>query len=215
MLVGWPIASALSGRLLIVVGTRRSCVSGSRSSRSWRSRSTVLVHGGAHANALRAAMFTFGIGMGLANTALIITVQDSVRFARRGVATASTMFFRTIGGAVAVGVLGAVLAHALAGHVPESGARRAPRPRSRSFARRDRGRSLSRRNAIRHGADLPRARRARGARCAARNALPARLAARADSLFERNDHRRVIARPKSRITRKSRARSANAGDART
>jgi len=80
----------------------------------------VIVHRGAGPNTMRVCMFFFGVGMGLANTALLITVQDSVSFAQRGVATASTMFFRTIGGAVLVGVLGAVLAHGLAGQVPES-----------------------------------------------------------------------------------------------
>src|SRR2546430_3792251 len=41
----------------------------------------------------------FGIGLGLANTALLIAVQTSVEWRQRGVATASTMFARTIGGA--------------------------------------------------------------------------------------------------------------------
>ncbi len=120
MLVGWPIASALSGRLLIVVGTRPLVRLGFSIVAISAIALDLLVHGGAPANALRASMFTFGVGMGLANTALIITVQDSVSFSRRGVATASTMFFRTIGGAVSVGVLGAVLAQALHGRVPET-----------------------------------------------------------------------------------------------
>ncbi|HYG68395.1 MAG TPA: hypothetical protein VD838_12065, partial [Anaeromyxobacteraceae bacterium] len=52
---------------------------------------------------------------GLANTPLLIAVQTSVPWNRRGVATASTMFFRTIGGMLSVGILGGVLAHALVG----------------------------------------------------------------------------------------------------
>ncbi len=120
MLVGWPIASALSGRILLVVGPRPlvrfgfALVAVSAIALDW------LVHGGAPLGAIRGCMFAFGVGMGLASTANIITVQDSVPFQRRGVATASTMFFRTIGGAVSVGVLGAVLARSLGGHVPES-----------------------------------------------------------------------------------------------
>lgn len=119
MLVGWPIASALSGRLLLVLGSRPlvrfglGVVAVAAVVLDW------LLHGGAPLNALRACMFVFGVGMGLASTANIITVQDSVPFRRRGVATASMMFFRTIGGAVSVGVLGAVLARSLAGRVPE------------------------------------------------------------------------------------------------
>jgi MFS family permease len=120
MLIGWPIASALSGRMLLAVGTRPLVRFGFSLVAISAVTLDVLVHTGAPPNALRACMFVFGTGMGLGSTPLIITVQDSVPFSRRGVATASVMFFRTIGGAVAVGVLGAVLAHALAGRVPES-----------------------------------------------------------------------------------------------
>jgi hypothetical protein len=62
----------------------------------------------------RAIAGLYGVGLGLANTALLIAVQSSVEWDRRGVATASTLFFRTIGGTLAVGVLGGVLAATLA-----------------------------------------------------------------------------------------------------
>jgi len=55
----------------------------------------------------------FGVGMGFANTALLISVQTSVSWDQRGIATASAMFFRTIGGALAVGVMGGVISAAL------------------------------------------------------------------------------------------------------
>jgi EmrB/QacA subfamily drug resistance transporter len=119
MLVGWPIASALSGRWLLRVGTRPLVRTGFSLVAVASIVLDVLVMRGSGENPLRACMFVFGVGMGLANTALIITVQDSVPFSRRGVATASTMFFRMIGGAIAVGVLGVVLARGLAGRVPE------------------------------------------------------------------------------------------------
>src|SRR5690606_35000738 len=54
-------------------------------------------------------MALFGVGLGFANTALLIAVQSSVPWQRRGVATASTMLFRTLGGALAVGGLGELL----------------------------------------------------------------------------------------------------------
>jgi hypothetical protein len=62
---------------------------------------------------LRAASAIFGVGMGLTNTAQVIAVQTCVTFKERGVATASTMFFRSIGGTIGVGVMGAVLARTL------------------------------------------------------------------------------------------------------
>jgi hypothetical protein len=51
--------------------------------------------------------------MGVANTALVVAVQSSVGISQRGVATASTMFFRNIGGTLGVGLMGVVLARAL------------------------------------------------------------------------------------------------------
>ena len=118
MLVGWPIASAVSGRLLtrvgmralVRVGTAISCIA------AWV---TVLsLQPFAPLFAVRLSMFALGLGMGTANTALIIAVQSAVSWKQRGVATASTMFFRTIGGALSVGILGAVLARALGPDVP-------------------------------------------------------------------------------------------------
>jgi MFS family permease len=117
MLVGWPLASALSTRFLARIGYRPIV----RAGFLVIAVSSVAIHfclsgGGA---SLRIASFSLGIGMGLANTALLIAVQESVEHRERGVATASTMFFRTIGGAIAVGALGALLAMLLAGKIPE------------------------------------------------------------------------------------------------
>ena len=56
-----------------------------------------------------AAMGLFGAGLGFASTAVMLAVQTSVGWEMRGVATASNMFFRTIGGTIGVGVLGGVL----------------------------------------------------------------------------------------------------------
>lgn len=54
-----------------------------------------------------------GAGLGFVNTAVVLAVQTSLSWQRRGVATASTMFFRVIGGTLGVGFLGAWLGHAL------------------------------------------------------------------------------------------------------
>jgi EmrB/QacA subfamily drug resistance transporter len=120
MLVGWPVASVVSARLLRRLGARPLV----RWGLALVFVSTLLVRGAlagdAGAWAMRAAMFVMGAGMGICNTALIIAVQDSVAWARRGVATASTVFFRTIGGTVAVGAFGALVATRLAGRVPEA-----------------------------------------------------------------------------------------------
>ncbi len=114
MAVGWPIASALAGRLIPRTGFRALVRSGLLLTAASGTAVALLLRPGTPLRAAQALTFAYGVGMGLANTPLIIAVQSSVPWSRRGVATASTMFFRTIGGTLAVGVLGGVLAHALA-----------------------------------------------------------------------------------------------------
>jgi MFS family permease len=113
MVVGWPIASAISGRVLPRVGFRILVRSGLLISAVAAVALAILLHPGASLHVPQALSALFGVGLGLANTALLIAVQTSVEWRQRGVATASTMFARTIGGTLAVGVLGAVLSIAL------------------------------------------------------------------------------------------------------
>jgi hypothetical protein len=48
--------------------------------------------------------------MGFSMPALVISVQNSVEWGQRGVATAMTQFFRTIGGSISVAIMGAIMA---------------------------------------------------------------------------------------------------------
>src|SRR5262249_52345554 len=118
MLVVWPITSAIIGRLLARVGFRIPVVTGG-----------ILVAGSSlglalvvrqATNALWLHVFTgsFGAGMGMAVPSTLIAVQTSVRWAQRGAATASSMFFRTMGGALMVGALGSILATDLSRSFP-------------------------------------------------------------------------------------------------
>ncbi|HXS27233.1 MAG TPA: MDR family MFS transporter [Steroidobacteraceae bacterium] len=118
MLIGWPIASTLSGQLLPRTGYRPLVRTGFTIVTLMSITLAVLMREGAPALALGATMFAMGAGMGAANSALIIAVQESATWQERGIATASTLFFRTIGGAVAVGALGAVLASGMGPSVP-------------------------------------------------------------------------------------------------
>jgi hypothetical protein len=109
----WPIASGLSARLLPRMGFRLLLRSG-----------LLLVLSGCLVVAVGArlllpfpmlmvGMALLGLGMGFSNIPLLFSVQTSVQWNRRGTATASTLFFRTIGGTITVGVMGAILAKAL------------------------------------------------------------------------------------------------------
>lgn len=117
MVLGWPIFSAISGRVVPRWGFRLPLRLGfgvaalaSVGLAIWLVQGTSLVW-------VQVLMFLLGGGLGFANTALVLTVQTSVAWDRRGVATASTMFFRTIGGALAVGAMGSLLMTHL-GRVP-------------------------------------------------------------------------------------------------
>ncbi len=122
MAVTWPVASAVSGRLIARVGFQNLVRVGFAFTAAAALWLALAASGGASATMLRVAAALFGVGMGLANTPLVIAVQSSVTFSQRGVATASTMFFRNIGGTVAVGAMGVVLARALlAGAAREAG----------------------------------------------------------------------------------------------
>jgi hypothetical protein len=55
------------------------------------------------------AMILIGSGFGLASTAYTLSVQNAVPWNLRGVVTASSQFFRTIGGTIGVAVLGTIL----------------------------------------------------------------------------------------------------------
>ena len=112
--IGWPLASAVGGRLLPRVGFRRFVRLGMCIAAIAAAGLAVELRPGGSLTGVRLWMGVLGIGMGLANTGLLIAVQASVDWKQRGVATGSTMFFRTIGGTIAVGMLGGIVARSLA-----------------------------------------------------------------------------------------------------
>jgi len=114
--LGWVAFSVISARLLLRIGYRWPVVGGMvclalafllmshmglGTSRSITGRNMLLA----------------GMGMGLIMVPLLIAVQNSVPKRDLGAATSATTFFRSIGGAVGVAVMGAVLSHELAGRL--------------------------------------------------------------------------------------------------
>ena len=59
--------------------------------------------------AFTASLVVVGMGMGPASLSFILAVQHAVSWGQRGVATGAVIFFRTIGGAIGVGILGGAL----------------------------------------------------------------------------------------------------------
>ena len=69
---------------------------------------------------LTAGALLIGIGMGACNIAFLLVVQGSVGWSERGIATASTLFSRTIGQTIGAGLAGAILNFGIARHAPGS-----------------------------------------------------------------------------------------------
>ena len=67
-----------------------------------------------------AAMFFVGVGVGMSMQNLVLAVQNSVRLRDIGAASSVVTFFRSLGGAVGVSVLGAVLARRVSGNITHS-----------------------------------------------------------------------------------------------
>ena len=108
MSFSWPIASIIGGRVILRSATTLPPSSAPCSSSSVR-RSCCLIDQDSSVLVPATAAFVIGFGMGFTTSAMIISVQNAVEWRFRGVATATTQFFRTIGGAISVAIMGAIL----------------------------------------------------------------------------------------------------------
>ncbi|MFC7392378.1 MDR family MFS transporter [Scopulibacillus cellulosilyticus] len=121
MSIGWPIASTITGRLILKMGYRPLAIIGGVS----------LIIGGCFFLFLSPSKgpvwagigsFFIGIGMGMTTTVFIISIQNSVEWKVRGVATASNMFMRQMGNTVGAALLGGILNKRLQTFIENKGA---------------------------------------------------------------------------------------------
>jgi EmrB/QacA subfamily drug resistance transporter len=115
--IGWVVLSATSARLVLRIGYRIVVVSGMICLAlafvlftRWDASLTP-------ATAMRDALLA-GVGMGLTMVPMIIAVQSAVPRSELGVATSLTQFFRAVGGAIGLSVMGAVMAQRLHAGLP-------------------------------------------------------------------------------------------------
>ncbi|OCA86101.1 MFS transporter [Bacillus sp. FJAT-27225] len=120
MSIGWPIASAISGRLVLTKGYRTSSLIGG----------CLLIIGALffvfmapEAGPIWAATGSFftGAGMGFTSTAFIVLIQSTVSWQQRGIATASNMFMRNLGSTIGAALLGGILNSRLASYLASKG----------------------------------------------------------------------------------------------
>ncbi|HXG36959.1 MAG TPA: MFS transporter, partial [Dehalococcoidia bacterium] len=108
MSLGWPIASIIAGRLLVVKGFRFTALLGAPPlilSSLW----LVTFNEGTPPPEVAGATFVMGLGLGFTSTSFIVMVQQAVEWSQRGVVTSANMFMRQIGSALGVAVLGALI----------------------------------------------------------------------------------------------------------
>jgi EmrB/QacA subfamily drug resistance transporter len=116
LLIAWPISSTLSGKIILRFGYRFTAVMGGFFAAIGVGMVT-LFQMDTGLPFIIAAMAVIGTGLGLMSTSFVIAVQNAVPWNLRGVATASTQFFRTIGGTVGVAVMGTILNAQMALHL--------------------------------------------------------------------------------------------------
>ena len=111
-ILGWVAMSVTSARLVLRVGYRAvvmtgmACLTGAfLLFARWSATLS-------HADAMRDVLLA-GVGMGLVVVPMLIAVQSAVPRSDLGAATSMTQFFMSIGGAVGLSVMGAVMAQRL------------------------------------------------------------------------------------------------------
>ncbi|HEY4685776.1 MAG TPA: MDR family MFS transporter [Dehalococcoidia bacterium] len=113
MSIGWPLATVLSGRVILRFGYYTSILIGGVFLVLGSAELLMLSRDSSELVGMAGALIV-GMGMGFQMPALVISVQNAVDWRNRGVATATGQFFRSIGGSISVAVMGAVLASHLA-----------------------------------------------------------------------------------------------------
>ena len=112
LILGWVVMSMITGRVVLRIGYRPMVLTGltcvtlgflgltriGRESSAWL---------------LRADLALMGIGLGMTMLSLVLAMQNVVARRHLGVATSFGQFTRSIGGAVGVALLGAVIAGSL------------------------------------------------------------------------------------------------------
>jgi EmrB/QacA subfamily drug resistance transporter len=106
--IGWPVGSFIGGRMILRSGYRKTLLVGSffvvlgAGLCVPMNEATPLLY-------VVVAVFVIGLGLGFSSTSYLISIQNAVPWRRRGIATSSIVFFRTVGGSIGVAVMGALL----------------------------------------------------------------------------------------------------------
>ncbi len=106
--MGWPVGSFVGGRMLLKTGYRATLLLGSALVATGSALCVPMDRGTSLAYVV-VAVVVIGLGLGFSSTSYLVSVQNAVPWRRRGVATSSVVFFRTVGGSLGVAAMGALL----------------------------------------------------------------------------------------------------------
>ncbi len=112
--LGWPIAASQAGRLYLRLGFRTTVLIGIAVVVLSTSALAVL-SAEPSIPVVAACCFVIGLGMGLVAAPSLIAAQSSVGWGERGVVTGANMFARSMGSAVGIAALGALVNAAMRG----------------------------------------------------------------------------------------------------
>lgn len=116
LMLAWVTSSVVGGRLLLKVGSRPLVIAGLVAMVAGFVGLTLARHT-TPMSILAFELVIIGIGLGLTMLTLLIAVQHAVPREQLGIATSLNQFFRSIGGAMGVAVLGAMLVSGLAANL--------------------------------------------------------------------------------------------------
>lgn len=119
MSIGWPVASACSGRLYLRIGFRDTALIGGVFILV-ASVGFLLLPRPEPVWAVTLDQVILGAGFGLVSTPLLIGVQSVVEWERRGVVTGANMFARYLGQSLGAALFGAVFNAAIARHIADA-----------------------------------------------------------------------------------------------
>ncbi len=111
IVIGSLVASTVIGQLVTRTGRYKAYMVGGAASLVVGLALMSTIDAGTSYWLLSLYMALIGIGMGACMQNLVLATQNTTDIRQMGVATATVTFFRSLGGAVGVAVLGAVLAH--------------------------------------------------------------------------------------------------------
>jgi MFS family permease len=110
LMLAWVFFSIASGRLILRFGYRPVVIAGMVFFAAGFLGLLRLGNESAYGDLLP-SMAILGVGMGLSMVAVLLAVQSTVPRSLLGTATSAQLFFRTIGGAVGVAIMGSVMGH--------------------------------------------------------------------------------------------------------